>query len=77
MESMFNDDIKKRKENIVGYNKTANIITIIKMFLFILICYNIYKIYVNQYPLKLINRLSDVIYAIARYNESELIYIKY
>lgn len=54
MESIFNDDIKKRKDNIVGYNKTANIITVIKMFLFILICYNIYKIYVNQYPLKLI-----------------------
>lgn len=54
MESMFSDDIKKRKENIIGYNKTANIITIIKMFLFILICYNIYKVYVNQYPIKLI-----------------------
>lgn len=54
MESMFNDDIKKRKENIVGYNKNANIITIIKMFLFILICYSIYKIYVNHYPIKLI-----------------------
>lgn len=54
MESIFNDDIEKRKNNIVEYNKTANIITIIKMFLFILICYNIYKIYVNQYPLKLI-----------------------
>lgn len=54
MESMFNDHMKKRKENIIGYNKIANIITIIKMFLFILICYNIYKIYVNQYPIKLI-----------------------
>lgn len=54
MESIFNDDIKKRKENIVEYNKTVNIITIIKMFLFILICYSIYKIYVNQYPIKLI-----------------------
>ena len=41
MESIFNDDIEKRKNNIVEYNKTANIITIIKMFLFILICYNL------------------------------------
>lgn len=32
---------------------------------------------VNPLLLKYINRLSDVIYAIARYNESELIYIKY
>lgn len=32
---------------------------------------------VNPFLLKYINRLSDVIYAIARYNESELIYIKY
>lgn len=32
---------------------------------------------VNPALLKYINRLSDVIYAIARYNESELIYIKY
>ncbi|SFJ49827.1 cob(I)alamin adenosyltransferase [Terrisporobacter glycolicus] len=32
---------------------------------------------VNPQLLKYINRLSDVIYAIARYNESELIYIKY
>lgn len=32
---------------------------------------------VNPYLLKYINRLSDVIYAIARYNEAELIYIKY
>ena len=33
--------------------------------------------YVNPLLLKYVNRLSDVIYAIARYNESELIYIKY
>ena len=33
--------------------------------------------FVNPLLLKYINRLSDVIYAIARYNESELIYIKY
>ena len=33
--------------------------------------------YVNPLLLKYINRLSDVIYAIARYNETELIYIKY
>ena len=32
---------------------------------------------VNPFLLKYINRLSDVIYAIARYNEAELIYIKY
>ncbi|MEW9076924.1 cob(I)yrinic acid a,c-diamide adenosyltransferase [Terrisporobacter glycolicus] len=32
---------------------------------------------VNPQLLKYVNRLSDVIYAIARYNESELIYIKY
>ena len=32
---------------------------------------------VNPALLKYINRLSDLIYAIARYNESELIYIKY
>lgn len=32
---------------------------------------------VNPFLLKYINRLSDVIYAIARYNEKELIYIKY
>ena len=32
---------------------------------------------VNPILIKYINRLSDVIYAIARYNESELIYIKY
>lgn len=32
---------------------------------------------VNPLLLKYINRLSDVIYAVARYNESELIYIKY
>lgn len=32
---------------------------------------------VNPFLLKYINRLSDLIYAIARYNESELIYIKY
>lgn len=32
---------------------------------------------VNPILLKYVNRLSDVIYAIARYNESELIYIKY
>ena len=54
MESKFNDDIKKRKESISELNKTANIITIFKIILFILICYNIHKIYVNHYPLKLI-----------------------
>ena len=54
MESIFNDDIKKRKENIIEYNKSANIITIIKIFLFILLCYTIYKVYVNHYPIKLI-----------------------
>ena len=32
---------------------------------------------INPLLLKYVNRLSDVIYAIARYNESELIYIKY
>lgn len=32
---------------------------------------------VNPQLLKYVNRLSDVIYAMARYNESELIYIKY
>lgn len=32
---------------------------------------------VNPILIKYINRLSDLIYAIARYNESELIYIKY
>lgn len=32
---------------------------------------------INPLLLKYINRLSDVIYAIARYNESELVYIKY
>ena len=32
---------------------------------------------VNPLLLKYINRLSDVLYAIARFNESELIYIKY
>lgn len=32
---------------------------------------------VNPFLLKYINRLSDLIYSIARYNESELIYIKY
>ena len=32
---------------------------------------------INPFLLKYINRLSDVIYAIARYNESDLIYIKY
>ncbi len=32
---------------------------------------------INPFLLKYINRLSDVIYAIARYNEAELIYIKY
>lgn len=32
---------------------------------------------INPTLIKYINRLSDVIYAIARYNESELIYIKY
>ena len=31
----------------------------------------------NPFLLKYINRLSDLIYAIARYNEAELIYIKY
>lgn len=54
MESKFNDDIEKRKSSILEYNKTANIITIFKMAFFILICYNIYKIYVNNYPSKLI-----------------------
>lgn len=54
MKSKFNNDIKKRKENILEYNKTANIITIFKAILFILICYNIHKIYVNNYPLTLI-----------------------
>ena len=32
---------------------------------------------INPFLLKYINRLSDLIYAIARYNEAELIYIKY
>ena len=32
---------------------------------------------INPLLLKYVNRLSDVIYAIARFNESELIYIKY
>lgn len=54
MESKFNDDIEKRKASILEHNKTANIISVFKMALFILICYNIYKIYVNHYPLKLI-----------------------
>ncbi|WP_434798376.1 MutS-related protein [Terrisporobacter vanillatitrophus] len=54
MESKFIDDIEKRKSSILEHNKTANIISIFKMALFILICYNIYKIYVNHYPLKLI-----------------------
>ena len=54
MESKFNDDIEKRKASILEHNKTANIVSVFKMALFILICYNIYKIYVNHYPLKLI-----------------------
>lgn len=54
MESKFNNDIEKRKSSILEHNKTANIISVFKMALFILICYNIYKIYVNHYPLKLI-----------------------
>lgn len=54
MKSKFDNDIKKRKSSILEYNKTANIITIFKVFLFILICYNLYKIYINNYPLKLI-----------------------
>lgn len=54
MESKFIDDIEKRKSSILEHNKTANIISVFKMALFILICYNIYKIYVNNYPLKLI-----------------------
>lgn len=54
MKSKFNDDIEKRKASILEHNKTANIISVFKMALFILICYNIYKIYVNHYPLKLI-----------------------
>ena len=54
MKSKFDSDIKKRKSNISEHNKTANIISIFKMFLFILICYNLYKIYINSYPLKLI-----------------------
>lgn len=33
--------------------------------------------HINPLLLKYVNRLSDVIYAIARYNESELIYINY
>ena len=33
--------------------------------------------YVNPLLLKYINRLSDAIYVIARYNESELIYVNY
>lgn len=33
--------------------------------------------HINPFLLKYVNRLSDVIYAIARYNESELIYINY
>lgn len=32
---------------------------------------------VNPFLLKYVNRLSDLIYAIARYNENELIYIKW
>lgn len=54
MQSKFENDIKKQKINIADYNKTANIISIFKMALFILICYNVYKIYVNNYPLNLI-----------------------
>lgn len=54
MQSIFNDDIQKRKESIVKYNKSANIITLIKLFLFILMCYSIYKTYKNGYSLKLI-----------------------
>lgn len=54
MESKFNDDIKKRKLNILEYNKTASIITVFKMIFFVLICYNIYIIYVNHYPQNLI-----------------------
>ncbi|MBP3906479.1 MAG: ATP:cob(I)alamin adenosyltransferase, partial [Peptostreptococcaceae bacterium] len=32
---------------------------------------------VNPYLLKYVNRLSDLLYAIARYNETELIYVEY
>ena len=33
--------------------------------------------YINPLLLKYINRLSDLLYAIARYNEKELIYVKF
>ena len=45
MQSRFDSDINKRKSNILEHNKTANIVSIFKMSLFILICYNLYKIY--------------------------------
>lgn len=54
MKLKFDDDIKERKSKISEHNKMANIISIFKMFLFILIGYNIYKIYTNNYPLQLI-----------------------
>ena len=54
MQSRFDSDINKRKSNILEHNKTANIVSIFKMFVFILICYNLYKIYMNDYPLRLI-----------------------
>ena len=52
MNAKFNDDINKRKNNLIEYNKTANIITAFKMAFFIFICYTYYNLYSNDYSHK-------------------------
>ena len=54
MESIFNNDINKRKTNLTELNKTAGIITVFKIIFFALICYGCYKLYINGYPTSLI-----------------------
>lgn len=54
MDKKFKDDINKRKENLIQLNKKANLITIFRLILFVLICYHGYKIYVNHYSSKFI-----------------------
>ena len=67
MQSVFEDDIKKRKEVLEKYNKNANFIGIFKLFMIVVICYGAYNAYKNKYPINLLILIGIevIIYVIA------------
>lgn len=67
MQSVFEDDIKKRKAVLEKFNKNSNFIGIFKLIMLVVICYGAYNAYKNKYPINLLILIGVevVIYVIA------------